>query len=805
MLKNWLKIFLYNAKKNKFFTALNTLGLSIGIAALIFAILYWNEEHSYNQWNPEKDTVFTVATDLGNDIVWPYSVYPLAKYMKEEPAIEEFCYFNNWYYYELVYYGEKKQQINILDTQKNFFNFCPFEFVKGDINNAFPDINSIVLEEKTAQSLFGSEDPIGKEIRYSGRKLVVRGVYKIPGKSSFEPDAVTNLIEGTRLKGNEDGWGNFNFGLMLKTKSPEDADKAREAVENIYFEYRTKPYAKEEGLSVEEYIKTNGTVKIRLTSLANNRLHSTVEEDTPEGQGNYQFMLIMLGLSVLILILSIVNYVNLATANAIKRAKEVGVRKILGATKKNIVKQFIFETVLVTIMAIVLALVIVELSLPYYNDFLNKTLVISSSQFYFQLIVIFFVVVFMAGMLPAVYVSNFNTLKVLRGNFGRSKNGVWLRNGMLVLQFAIAAFFIIGSYIVHEQVDYMSNKDLGLKGDQVIEIYYRRPYNDDPAIMFNNYTVVKQELSKIKGVQAVAAAAFSLGGGAGSSSGFTYNESYIQAKNMAADFGFLDMLEIKMVKGRALSDKFSSDTINGMMINETAMKLMREKDPVGKTIDWNGEQLRVVGVVKDFHLNGPQNEIPPMSFFHFKTIDWLTYNMDKVYVKISADEMGGALEEIEKFWTSKVDTEYPFGYEFVNKKYQRSYQQYVNQKNLFSLLNGVVILIALFGLFALASYSIQRKMKDIAIRKTLGAETKVLLKELSKQYILFCVAGFILATVPAWILLNKWLENFAYRIDISFVPFIIGFIVLMILTLVVVLSRAYAATRVNILKYLKYE
>src|SRR5690606_28508102 len=189
MLKNWLKIFLYNAKNNKFFTALNTLGLSIGIAALIFAILYWNDEHSYNQWNPEKDTVFTVATDLGNDLVWPYSVYPLAKYMKDEPSIQEFCYFNNWYYSELVHYGEKKQQINILDTQKNFFDFCPFEYVKGDVNTAFPDEDSIVLEEKTAQSLFGKEEPIGKEVLYPKRKMIVRGVYKIPGKSSFEPDA----------------------------------------------------------------------------------------------------------------------------------------------------------------------------------------------------------------------------------------------------------------------------------------------------------------------------------------------------------------------------------------------------------------------------------------------------------------------------------------------------------------------------------------------------------------------------------------------------------------------------------------
>lgn len=804
MLQNWLKIFLYNTKNNLLFTCLNILGLGIGVAGLVFSILYWNEEHSYNQWNPEKDKVFTVATDLGEGKIWATNVYPLAKYMKDVPEIEQFCYFNNWYFYELLHYGKKKQQINILDTQGSFFAFFPFEFTQGSEANALADSHSIALEESVAKNIFGNEDPIGKEITYSGRKMVVRGVYRIPGKSSLAPQAVTALMEETRLKNNENEWGNFNFGLMLKLKEPGQAAAVTEKLNNIYLEYRTRPYAKNEGLSLEDYVKKEGTMKVILEPLSSIRLHSVVN-GMPEGKGNYQFLLIMAGLSILILILSIVNYVNLATANAIKRAKEVGIRKIMGASKGNIVWQFIFETVVITLISLILSLVIVELGLPYYNDFLGKSLQLSGSLFYLQLIGIFFIVVIVAGIFPAIYVSNFETLKVLKGNFGRSKSGVWLRNGMLILQFAIASFFITGSYIVYEQIKFISNKDLGLNGDQVIEIFYRNTYNDSAKVMFQQYETVKQELHKIKGVEAVSGSAFALAGGAGSSSGFTYKDQNVQAQNMALDFEMLDMIKVKMAQGRQLSEKLASDTINNMLVNETAAKLMKEPNPIGKEIDWNGNKLKIAGVVKDFHLFGPHAEIPPMAFFHFKTIEWMTYNMDKVYVKISPEHMEQTIGEIEKFWISKVDTEYPFTYTFVNKNYQKTYESYVKQRNLFSLLNLVVILIALFGLFALASYSIQRKMKDIAIRKTLGAETNTLLKELSVQYVVFCIAGFVLSFVPAWLLLDMWLDNFAYRIDMSVVPFAIGFIALLVLTLVVVLSRAYAATRLDVLTYLKYE
>lgn len=803
MILNWIKIFVYQLKQNMLFSILNILGLSIGIGGIIFAILYWNEEHSYNAWNSENEKVFQVIDDVGEDMHWAYNVAPVGPILKQmAPEMESYCYYQNNYYSEIIKYNGKKQLFDkIFDTQKTFFSYFPFEFIKGNAKTALLDKNSIALSEETAQQIFGNEDPLNKTVMYSGRDLVVRGVYRIPGKSSVAPMAVTNLIDKS-LEENKDQWGNFNYGLLVKLKNPADSDGVAKKIENIFYENRTKKSAKEEGITPEEFVKKYGQLKIFLEPLKTARLHASAN-GYPEGQGNYQFLLIMAGLSVLILLLSIVNYVNLATANAVKRAKEVGVRKIIGATKSNIVKQFLFETVFITIFAILLALAIVELTLPFYNEFLDKELTMIGGEFYLQLLAIFCVVIVVAGIFPAVYVSNFESLKVLKGNFGRSKSGVWLRNGMLIVQFAIASFFIIGSYIVYKQVDYMNNKDLGFKGDQVMAIVFR--YNQGET-NFDRYKTIKQELLKINGVQDVSAGGFTFGYGSSSSSGFSYKDGQnIQAKNMPIDYNMLDMMKVKILEGREFSPAIASDTVNTIMVNETAVAMMGEKEPIGKEIDWNGEKLKIVGVVKDFHVMGPQDQIPPMTFFHYKTINWMEGNMNRIFVKINPENMDQTIAGMEKFWTNKVDPEYPFSYDFVNKNFARTYEQFVKQKNLFSLLNIVVILIALFGLFALASYSIERRMKEIAIRKTLGAETASLLRELSKQYLVFCIIGFLVAFVPTWMILQKWLENFAYRIDVSAVPFVIGFVTLCALTILIVLTKAYQATRIDVLKYLKYE
>ncbi|MBI1836012.1 MAG: ABC transporter permease [Flavobacteriia bacterium] len=805
MLKNWTKIFIHHIKHNKLFTILNTFGLGIGIAGLIFAVLYWNDEHSYNQWNSEKENVFQTLVKLGStDDIWANNPAPIGPLLKKKSnKITSFCYLESYYTGGLVKYKGKKLLFSkITSAQKNFFSYFPFTQIYGSINAYKKDKIAVALALKTAKQLFGNENPIGKQILIEGNKHIVKLVYEIPGKSSIASEIIINTIDD-RIKtdGNESAWGNYNYGLLLKLKNPKDKAIVEQEIENLYFENVIKPNAKNGGITTQKYIKQYGENTVYLEQLKTDRINA-MPVGLAEGKGNYQFLLIMMGISLLILILSIVNYINLSTANAIKRAKEVGIRKIVGATKRNIISQFIFETVIITLFSIMIALSIVEITLPYYNAFLEKEFLLSGSQFFIQLIIIFGLTVIVAGIFPAIYVANFDTTKVIKGNFGRSKQGVWIRNSMLIFQFTIATFFIIGTSIVHEQIKYMNSKDLGFKGEQILEIYYPRREDNQ---LYERYVTVKKELLKIQGVKQVSSGAFTFGNGASSTSGFSYNDVNIQGHNMAVDYEMLEMLNVKMKSGRFFNKNIASDATESVIINETTLKMMKEKNPVGKIINWNDKQLKIIGVVKDFHLMGLQTEIPPMVFFHYKTIDWMIGNLGKIAIKISAQNQTKTLGQIEKFWKKNINQDYPFDYTFIDKQFAQTYKEYVSQRNLFSILNIVVILIALFGLFALVSFSVERRMKEIAIRKTLGAETKELLFTLTKQYFIFCVFGFICAILPVFYLLQLWLENFAYRIEMPITPYVLSFFFLLTLTLIVVLGKAYQATKVDVLYYLKYE
>jgi len=803
MLKNWINIFIYHIKNSKLFTALNVLGLSIGIAGLIFAILYWNEEHSYDQWNPEKDKIYSVMSNLGGGNVWAVSSAITAPTLKSSTSyLNTYCYFRTNYSKETIQYHGKIELVDkIFTAQSSFFSFFPFEFIRGDAKNAIHDRNSIAISEETASRLFKHENPMGKQVRYAERLFVVRGVYRLSAKSSIMPSAVTTVIEED-LEKNRESWG-LSYGLMLKLKKQSDTTAVIKKLDQIYLDENYQKQAKKEGLSLEVFIKRYGEpLKTELLPLASARLY---QGNTPfaEGNANLIFLRILMALSILILLLSIANYINLATANAVKRAKEVGIRKVIGASKLQIVIQFVFETILITLFSLLLALVIVELSLPFYNALLNKNLILIGSQFYLQLVLIFILVVFVSGVIPAIYISNFEVLKVLKGNFSRSKSGVWLRNGMLILQFAIATFFIIGSFIVYQQVNFMTEKNLGFKGAQVIDIAFKSKKGKG---QFERYKAIQQELQKINGVEGVSAGSFSIGSVENSWAGLHYKDHLeVITQEMGVDFGMLNLLNIQLIKGRDLTEKISSDTISNVLLNETAAKTLLEKDPIDKIVNWQDGNYKVVGIVKDFNYFGLENKIGPMIFFHIKILPWTQNEMHTIAVKISPDKMPQTIGDIEKFWKTNVDAEYPFEYNFVDRNYARTYKKYQDQSQLFSLLNGIVILIAIFGLFALASFSMERRLREIAIRKTLGAETNIIVKELSKQYVIFCLIGFFIGIIPAYLLLQKWLENFAFRIDIPIMPFILAFVSLLFLTLTIVLAKAYQVTKVDILKYLKYE
>ncbi|CAM3541726.1 ABC transporter permease [Flavobacterium chungbukense] len=805
MLRNWINIFIYQIKSNRLFTALNILGLSIGIAGLIFALLYWNDEQNYNAWNPEKDNVYQVLVQLSDMPAMSDCALFLKTALDQDPNVKSILYADSWYQKDKIIYKGKKEFVDkIINVEQNFFSFFPFEIIKGDAISAIKDDSSIAISDSMAKRIFGNENPIGKQIKCFDQLFSVRAVYHIPGNSSIAPNVIINKMKQYTTSGLT---GPFVLKLLLKVKDPSKVDLTRQKLERIYNHDFIAIIAKEAGFTVEVMTKKVGHFTVILEPLAKARLHSIID-GYPETRGNFQFLIIMMGLSLLILVLSIVNYINLATANAVKRAKEVGVRKISGASKGDIISQFLFETVLITTFSILLALVIVELTLPYYNNFLNKNILLLASQFYIQLILIFIITILTAGLFPAIYISNFETFKVLKGNFERSKNGIWLRNGMLIFQFAIASFFIIGSNIVYQQIKFLQNKDLGFKGDQIISVSLNFPsvdYQGENAAqnIYNKYNVIKQQLSKIKGVEQISTGLIAFDGSDNSLAGVLYNDELFKQRVIPLDFGMFEMLNIKIIKGRNFDKKLASDTINSVIINESALKLINLKDPLGKELVIREKKLKIIGISQDFNLLSPELKVPPIAFYNIKMFG-MSQNINKVYAKLKRDDMENTIADIEKLW-SKVDPEYPFRYDFVDNQYARTYEAYVKQKNLFSLLNVIVILIALFGLFALASYSIQRRMKEIAIRKTLGAETNILLRELSKQYVVYCAIGFLMAIFPAYFLLQKWLNNFAFRIEIPILPFIYSFILLLFLTLLIVLAKAYQATKMDILRYLKYE
>lgn len=809
MIFNWFKIFIYHLKQNKLFSFLNVMGLSIGIASVIFAILYWNNEHAYNQWNPEKENAYQVLNKIGaTGDIWASCSIPFGNTCKATiPEIEQICFVHSWYNDGVIKFGNKKviaKKITISDN--NFFDFFPFKIIKGAKKDILKEKNSVAISEDQAKLLFGEEDPIGKSIYFEYKNYIVKSVYQITRPSSIEPEFVFGDIIQEH---DSNQWGNFSYGLMVKIKKNADPAVVLKKMRHVNYVNRTLKDAKESGQTIAQYLKENGELEIFLDQLSQSRLYgtkSTSGSNFPEGNGNLQLLYIMAGLSILILVLSLVNYINLATASAIKRAKEVGIRKIVGASKSQIIVQFIFETAIIVFLAILFALAIVELSIPYYNNFLNKSLTMNGSEFYLQLVIIFGLVLLLAGIFPAIYISNFETLKVLKGNFSRSKSGIWIRNSMLIFQFGIAAFFIIGALIVNSQVDYMMNKDLGFSGNQVISIPFNAPVREKKMEL---YETTKQEIKKISGVLNISAFAGSFGGSTNSSSGFKHNSIFVQPRNVDMDFGFLEMMNIKIIKGRDLSPKYASDTTNNWLINETLAKTLNLKNPINTVITsgWNQGngvmKFKIVGVVKDFNISGLKDKVPPMVFTNIKTLKW--NNFQNVLVKVSPNNLSQTLAKLKTYWEKNVNPDYPFEYQFVDKGFAKTYAEQVKQKDLFFILNLVVITIAIFGLFALASFSMERRLKEIAIRKTLGAETDLLLKELSKQYVVFCLMGFLIGIVPAYILLRKWLEDFAFRIDISVIPFGIALISLSVLTLLIVLTKAYQVTKIDILKYLKYE
>ena len=812
MLQNWIKIAFINYKKNWLSTIINILGLSVGLCVFLLVFINWQDEKSYEQWNPNKDNIYLVENKNGAFGTMVVSSYPELSVSKEKfNEIEDYVISNSWSGSNVkLIAGNNSCFTNNARVSDSFFDFFPMEKVAGSFKNAVNSDGKMAISEETAKALFGEDykNCIGKTIKIDDtekKSYIVTAVYKLPKENTvFRPGFVMkhpNLLSENKFDKN---WTNYSYVGYFKLKPGTD-------VKNLEKKLSDQIWAEEKKMMVKwgEKIDENNKSEVFLTPLTKMKLDAKSEGVE---KGDKKSIMILLGLSVLILILSAINLINLKTAQASQRAKEVGVRKSIGSTKSALILQFLLETFIICLASYLIALAMVELLLPFYNKYLGKEIRLNNPDVFIYSGIFLIVFALVSGLIPALYLSNFKPINTLKGNFARSKNGVWLRNSILTLQLVISSFFIICSLIIYSQVKYMMNKDLGFKGDQVVYIRFKKTEWKD-HYNYKKYNRLKNEVSKIPGVMDITGSSFSIAFGGINSSTVKYAADTTKAVesviNGATDYNFIKFYKIKMLSGRNLDLRFASDTISGAVANEAFIKKMgwNKDQALGKEVlpGWEEDnKYKILGVVKDFYINGVDQPVQPMLLFNYDR-NWSKDNLATLQIKLSKEDINGTLERIKEFWLTKGEPGYPYDYEFLDKQFAKTFEKYQKQQTLITTLNIVVLVVALLGLFALSSLLIEQKLKDVAIKKTLGADEKTIIWDLTKKFLLIAAVAVVISIPISYYFMNEWLKDFAYRIDMPWFPYVLSFVLLLLLTFAVVSIKAWQATKVNLVKYLKYE
>ncbi|KFF23687.1 ABC transporter permease [Chryseobacterium vrystaatense] len=804
MLNNWLKIAFINYKKNWLSTAINLFGLTVGLTGFMLILMHWNDEESFEKWNPKKDSIYYFQSyhkkenDYGNNIA-----VPMAKRAKEViPGVEDYVLFNGsgiglkmTTKYKTFY-----QQEGMTATE-SFFNFFPFKLVSGTYKNALKGEGVIALSTVAAKNLFGTTNVAGESVKFDGKNYVVTAVYELPKENSqIKPEFIINPVE--QIKNDEKNWGNFNYGCFFMLKPGTDLSVLQQKFLKDIFEYRAKLDKDSEGMTPQQYLDMYGPTDSVFTPLDEVKLHAKASWF---GTPDFKTIMILFTLSVLIVVLSAINFINLKTAQASQRAKEIGVRKAIGSTRSNLIVQFLLETFVICIASYLLSLALTEILLPGFNKFFGKEMKMDDWHIYFYSFVMVIMVTVISGLIPAMYLSNFKAIETLKGNFARSKHGIWLRNGILTLQLIISSFFIIGGLIVNQQVKHMMNKDLGYSGKQILIVNFRDS-NPKPWL---KYERLKTEMSRIPGVAEISYGEIVPGSNRSSTSNVDFMDKSIQAQHGSMDYNYLQFMNVKLKKGRWLDPNLASDTIHNALVNEAFVKKFGWSDDQAFKNEirpgFDSIKYNIVGIVKDFNIRSLRSKIEPVIFFHYKETDWKKMNVYNIQLKIKPDDIDGTVQRIKKYWSGSVEPGYPFDYFFIDQRFAKTFEKYQKQQTLFTILNAMVLMVALLGLFALSSLMIEQKLKDVAIKKTLGASDGILIMGLTKQFLWITLTAVLISIPISYYLMSEWLKDFAYRIDMPVWPFITSLVVLVILTFAVVSIKAYKATKVSLVKYLKYE
>jgi len=752
MLRSYLKVALRQLVRQKGYSFINIMGLTIGMACFILIGLWVRDELSFDHFHQKKDRIFRILNKVDSGDLIPSPTYALVPALKSlHPEVEEFS--RVWFWHgSLIRYGDKSfEEDNIYMADPGFFRMFSFSFIKGDPDTALEDRNAIVLTEDAALKYFGTEDPIGK-VLYSDRD---KTDFKVTG-------VIENLPSNSHMQ--------FDFMIRVEFLGEDRLARWEEWTGPCYILLRPDASAKAFTAKIADIYKENVNPEVTYSPVLQplTKVH-LYEFGRP---GSIKKVYIFSVIAVFILIMACINFMNLTTARSARRAKEVGMRKVIGALRSQVTRQFLGEALVVAFLSLILALVLVESLLPKFNLFTGKSLALLSTgnlSIILTLLITTIVVGLLAGSYPALFLSSFQPVHSLKNQSKFGNSGSAIRKILIVFQFAISVGLITCTLIVSKQLRYIQNRDIGLDRENVVILL------NNPELMMK-FESFKESLQTKPGIESVTSAAQGPTW-VGENIPITWegnpDDNALSVDYTVVDYDFFSTFGMKITLGRSFSPEFPTDMKDACIINELAAQRMGLENPVGANIymahpAWEEpfRKARVIGVVKDFHARTLHNAIRPFVFRMYRP--WHIY----IFIKIDVTMIPEALKEIENTFKAFVPG-YPYRFLFYDEAYTRQYMSEQQLSQLFNAFSLLSIFIACLGLFGLAAYTAEQKTKEIGIRKVLGASVFGIVALTAKEFIKWIALAHLIAWPAAYFLMNQWLRDFAYKTSIG--PLVFGY------------------------------
>lgn len=811
MLQNYLKIAWRNLTKNKTFSAINIIGLGIGLSCFLLIALYVMDELSFDKYNEKASRIYRVHSDIrfgGANLHMPLSSDMMGQLLKKDyPQVEEYTRIYTFTGNKLVKKGGTYiSEEHIAHVDSTFFNVFTMPVLEGNTRTALSEPNTVVVTASIAKKYFGTTDVLGKslELLLDGKPVSykINAVIKdMPENGHIKFDMLFSM------KNVDYNWGQLtshNFYTYLLLKEGTDY-KALQAKFEDYIERYVLPQAKQymNINSMDEFRKAGNALEYTLMPLTKIHLYSDRQFEL-RPSGNIQYVYIFGAVALFILLIACINFMNLTTARSANRAREVGIRKVLGTERKELIIQFLFESTLMVLISLAIALVIAYALLPLFNQVADKKMSLQNlfSPYILPLLIALpFVTGLLAGSYPAFYLSAFRPIEVLKGKLKLGSKGGGLRSVLVVIQFTTSIVLIIGTIVVYNQLHYIQNKNLGFNKDQVLII-------DGTSVLGNNVQAFKHDVLQLQGVQSGTVSGYLPVENSGRNDN-TYSKTAVvdvnsgfDMQNWRVDYDYLKTMGMQLVKGRNFSRDFGSDS-SAIIINETTAQILGYADPIGQKIystnSTPGENTAhtIIGVVKNFNYENIHHAIGPLGLL-LGEVTWTTS------FKINTSNVGNLVAQVQNKWKALAPG-MPFSYRFLNESFDEMYRAEQRVGTIAMIFSVLAIFIACLGLFGLATFIAEQRTKEIGIRKVLGASVNGIVKMLSKDFLKLVIISFLFAAPLAWWLMHKWLQDFAYRIDINWWVFAVAGIAALLIALLTVSFQAVRAALMNPVKSLRTE